>query len=96
MLKHNDKKCKDHKGNTFNTVKELYTFYGLSEREYYARKQSGWSLEDILTKPLSVRAKPYIRNFRERAIKDHSYKKISENKFKVQGGTLTVTEYQRR
>ena len=96
MLKHNDKKCKDHLGNSFNTVKELYSFYGLTEKEYYDRKHCGWTLKDTLTKPMSERAKPYTRNFRERALKDHSYKKISENKFKIEGGTVTVTEYQRR
>lgn len=45
----NSKKCKDHLGREFNSIKEMYTYWGLTDSEYEGRKAMGLPLEVILT-----------------------------------------------
>lgn len=43
---------KDHLGQEFKTIREMYLHYGLNESVYYQRKRIGMSLEDILSTPI--------------------------------------------
>lgn len=45
------KKCKDFKGNEFNSIKDMCKYWGISISLYYSRINSGWKLKDILTIP---------------------------------------------
>lgn len=56
------KKCQDHLGNTFNSIIEMCNYYNISKATYKNRKRLGWSIEDILTKP--------VKNVKE-SCKDH-------------------------
>ena len=38
----------DHKGNTYNSVLEMYNAYNLKQVTFYHRKKLGWSLEECL------------------------------------------------
>lgn len=44
--------CKDHLGNSFESIGDMIEHYGVTRTAYSYRKKLGWSLEDILTKPL--------------------------------------------
>ena len=86
---------KDHLGHTFQSVEAMYLFWGLKEWAYYQRKQAGWSLEQILTTPLNIRpdregnpiAKPIRQNSQHRL--------ISTTRKSIEGGQITIREYQR-
>ncbi|MCR5117119.1 MAG: hypothetical protein K6A97_06390 [Lachnospiraceae bacterium] len=41
----------DHKGNKFNSQKEMCEFWGIDKDAFSKRLDSGWTLEDALTKP---------------------------------------------
>lgn len=44
------KTATDHKGNRFNTVREMMEYWGIDTPDlYYARKRHGWTLEERLT-----------------------------------------------
>ncbi len=43
---------RDHKGQLFISVAAMCEYWGVDRAVYYGRKKLGWSLEDILTRPL--------------------------------------------
>lgn len=47
-----NKEAIDHLGNKFTTIKEMCTYYGITDELFCNRKRRGWSLEKILTEPL--------------------------------------------
>lgn len=47
--------CKDHLGNNFKSSKDMCEFWHIDRSVFYGRKRLGWSLEDILTKPLDYK-----------------------------------------
>lgn len=49
------KPCADHKGNRYASHNEMLAAYGLSRQTYHNRKKAGWSLQDILERPLPNR-----------------------------------------
>lgn len=44
-----NKAIKDHLGNEYSTMKEMFEQYGITAKKYYRGIANGWSLEDILT-----------------------------------------------
>lgn len=61
------KKCKDFKGNEFNSIKDMCDYYNVSIGLYYSRVASGWGLKDILTIPSK---KPKNSKFKSKKCKD--------------------------
>ena len=51
------KKATDFIGNTFKNVSEMCETYGIPIHIYYNRKSYGWTLKDILTRPIKKREK---------------------------------------
>ncbi len=45
------KPCKDTQGNSFESIKTMCEYYGISRAAYDGRKKRGWSLERNLTTP---------------------------------------------
>jgi hypothetical protein len=86
---------KDHLGHTFPSVQAMFLFWGLKEWEYYERKWAGWSLEQILTTSHKIRpdkdGKPIEKPIRPNA----QHRLISTTRKRIEGGQVTIREYQR-
>ena len=83
---------KDHTGRYFSSVEQMFTFYGLSRKVFYKRKQQGWTLQQILTTPhRAIRGRPKST---KSTIKEKDYREISEFSYELTGGHVTVREYQ--
>lgn len=86
---------RDHLGHTFTSVESMFLFWGLKEWAYYERKQAGWSLEQILTTPLNIRPDK-DGNQIEKPVRQHiQHRLISTTKKHIEGGQVTIREYQR-
>ncbi|OUM58418.1 hypothetical protein PIROE2DRAFT_64422 [Piromyces sp. E2] len=69
-----DNKVVDHRGYLFNSINEMCKHWNIPRSTYNYRIASGWSIEDVLTKPA-------MSEFRPIPCKDHlgnNYKSISE------------------
>ena len=53
---------KDHKNNTFKTIKELCQHYNIPRHTYKYRMERNWSLKDALETPLYERPIKYSKN----------------------------------
>lgn len=86
---------KDHLGHPFNSVQNMYLFWGLTEREYYERKWAGWSLEKVLTTSHRIKpdenGKPIEKPTRPNA----QHRLINTTRKRIEGGFVTIREYQR-
>lgn len=86
---------RDHLGHTFTSVESMFLFWGLKEWTYYERKQAGWSLEQILTTPLNIRPDkdgiPITKPIRQHS----QHRLISTTRKRIEGGQVTIREYQR-
>ena len=86
---------RDHLGHTFPSVQAMFYFWGLKEWAYYERKRAGWSLEQILTTPLNIEpdkdGKPIAKPVRQHS----QHRLISTTKKHIEGGQVTIREYQR-
>ncbi len=49
------KPCKDHLGNEYGSISEMCEKYGITQQLYSNRRNLGWSIKDILTKPVYFR-----------------------------------------
>ena len=83
---------KDHLGNEFKGVREMYL--------YYQRKRNGMSLEKILTTPRRMQKNSclddtliYKRHHREKTSRPVKLK--SESAYRMEHGSVTVKEYWR-
>lgn len=47
----------DHKGNKFNSLKEMLKHYKITEQAYRKRYKDGWTLEEILETPMNEERK---------------------------------------
>ena len=62
---HNAKKCEDHLGNKYETLKEMCETYGVSTSMYRSRINKGMSVEEALTKERidrSMKTVDYVGN----------------------------------
>ena len=52
-----DDACIDHCGRKFSSIKEMASYWGVTEAAFYGRRKLGWSLKDILETPVGNVAK---------------------------------------
>lgn len=55
-------KVEDHKGNKFNSKKEMYTYWGINDAVFTTRSRNGWELKDILETPIGQTNPNPIKN----------------------------------
>lgn len=51
------KTCKDHLGNEYNSIRIMCEKYGITEKIYWGRIRTGWSVEKALTTPIVTQPK---------------------------------------
>lgn len=49
------RKCKDHQGNTFPSIRAMCAYWHIDTQTYQNRKKKGMSIEEILTLPVQRR-----------------------------------------
>ena len=49
------KTCTDHTGRKFNSIKEMCNYWNIPYKVYNSRRRLGWTLKDILEKPMRLR-----------------------------------------
>lgn len=94
---------KDHLGNEFKGVREMYLHYGLNESIYYQRKRQGQSLEKILTTPVRLQKNSCLDDnliYKRHQVskKRHEQRAVklkAETAYKLECGTVTIREYWR-
>lgn len=57
-----NKKCKDHLGRKFDSIKDMCRHYGISVSIYYSRLNLGWDLGKVLTAPLHEKVTDHLGN----------------------------------
>ena len=94
---------KDHLGNEFKGVREMYLHYGLNESLYYQRKRQGMSLEKILSTPRRIQKNSCLddtliykrHQVSKMRCQQRAVKLKAETAYKLECGTVTVREYWR-
>ena len=81
----------DSKGNSYASMKELISAYGITNNTYYSRRALGWSREEALTGVHNA-----IRKKRDRVITDHLGNKYNTLKEMCNAWGIELYNYERR
>lgn len=78
----------DHRGQVFNSIKEMAEAYGINTASYYSRIRRGWTVELALTTPIKSNNKLEIR--------DNAGKTYRSTKGMCEAHSINVTTYMGR
>lgn len=63
ILSSNRVQMTDHLGNTYNSIKAMCDYWGISYRVYSMRRYLGWDIEKALTEPVGHNVSDHLGNY---------------------------------